>query len=159
MATTYYQLLEIPKNAKRNEIKASYRRKAKIYHPDVTKNPEICKEFIKIHEAYIILSDKEKRAIYDKTLAPTLRDDVYLWCYNIPNPLKVFLLPLGIFLMLLPVLLQILSLAVYIPAVIIVKPLEHKEKNLTKSIILTHRKVIGYFDVFGKIGSSIITIV
>jgi curved DNA-binding protein CbpA len=156
---TYYQLLEVPKDADQNAIKASYRRKAKMYHPDAnggsSENETLFKE---ISEAYVVLSDEDKRAEYDKTLAPILRDDVYLWCYDIPNPVKWFLAPLGIFFMLVPSILHILSLVFYIPAVLVVMPFDGKEKKLTKSVIVTHQNAINGFKVFGKIGSSMITI-
>jgi DnaJ-class molecular chaperone len=64
----YYDILEIPKNSNDTEIKKAYRRLAMKWHPD--KNPDNAEEaalrFQLIGEAYDVLSDMEKRAIYDK---------------------------------------------------------------------------------------------
>ena len=63
----YYQLLNINKNASASEIKKAYRGLAKKYHPD--KNPnnkEAEDKFKEINEAYQVLSDTEKKSIYDR---------------------------------------------------------------------------------------------
>jgi len=64
----YYTLLDISKNADENDIKKAYRKLAMKWHPD--KNPnnkeEAEKNFKKISEAYEVLSDKDKRGLYDK---------------------------------------------------------------------------------------------
>lgn len=63
----YYEILEIERNAGEDEIKKSYRRLAVKYHPD--KNPgnsEAEEKFKKVSEAYQVLSDREKRARYDR---------------------------------------------------------------------------------------------
>lgn len=62
----YYEVLNIPKTATSEEIKIAYRKLAKKYHPDVNpgnKNAE--EKFKKINEAYTVLSDPEKRKMYD----------------------------------------------------------------------------------------------
>ncbi len=63
----YYEVLEVNKNATDDEIKKSYRRLAKKYHPDLNKGDKAAEEkFKEISEAYEILMDKAKRANYDK---------------------------------------------------------------------------------------------
>lgn len=63
----YYEILEITRNADKAEIKKAYRKMAMQYHPD--KNPgdkESEEKFKAINEAYQVLSDDEKKSIYDR---------------------------------------------------------------------------------------------
>ena len=66
----YYTILGLTKNAKEKEIKKAYRKLALKYHPDKTKKEKDKEEaeniFVKVSEAYSVLSDKKKRDIYDK---------------------------------------------------------------------------------------------
>lgn len=69
MEESYYEILGINKNASKDEIKKAYRKLAKKYHPDrlnENERKEGEEKFKKIGEAYEILSDDEKRKIYDK---------------------------------------------------------------------------------------------
>ncbi len=59
----YYSILEIQANASNEAIKRSYRRLSKLYHPDI--NPRGGEQFKDINEANSILSDSEKRKVYD----------------------------------------------------------------------------------------------
>jgi molecular chaperone DnaJ len=61
----YYQILEINNNSDINEIKKSYRRLSKKYHPDVSKENDAALIFSKITQAYDILSSEELRREYD----------------------------------------------------------------------------------------------
>lgn len=60
----YYKILGVDKSASEEEIKKAYRRLAHKHHPDKTGGDE--KAFKKVSEAYQILSNKEKRAQYDR---------------------------------------------------------------------------------------------
>lgn len=63
----YYDILGVSRNASDEEIKRAYRRLAKQYHPDRTKNdPAATAKFKEVSEAYEVLSDKQKRAQYDQ---------------------------------------------------------------------------------------------
>ena len=65
MAKSLYKTLEISEGASEAEIKKAYRKLARIYHPDVNKDPEAEDKFKEINSAYEILSDKEKKQQYD----------------------------------------------------------------------------------------------
>ena len=59
----YYELLGVPKNASDQDLKSAFKKKAMQYHPDKGGDPE---KFKQINEAYQILSDAEKRQMYDQ---------------------------------------------------------------------------------------------
>jgi len=62
----YYQTLGVARDAPADAIKKAYRRLARKYHPDVSKEPDAGKRMAEINEANTVLSDPEKRAAYDQ---------------------------------------------------------------------------------------------
>ena len=68
MKKNYYEVLEISYKATQAEIKESYRKLVKIYHPDANHDRDTTKEFQIISEAYTILSDPAKRREYDLSI-------------------------------------------------------------------------------------------
>jgi curved DNA-binding protein len=65
-AQDYYEALEVSRDASEDEIRQSYRRLARRYHPDVNKEAGAEDRFKQISEAYDVLRDPEKRARYDR---------------------------------------------------------------------------------------------
>src|SRR5918999_4743579 len=61
----YYKILGVARNAGEDEIKKAYRKLARKYHPDVSKETNAKEKFQEVSEAYETLRDKEKRAAYD----------------------------------------------------------------------------------------------
>ena len=62
-----YEHLEVQPGASQAEIKKSFFKLAKMYHPDVNKTPEAKKRYLEITEAYETLSNEQKRKVYDAT--------------------------------------------------------------------------------------------
>ncbi len=62
----YYKVLGVERHASQAEIKKAYRRLARKYHPDVSKEPNAEARFKEIGEAYEVLKDQEKRNAYDQ---------------------------------------------------------------------------------------------
>ncbi|MDD3149541.1 MAG: molecular chaperone DnaJ [Candidatus Gastranaerophilales bacterium] len=66
MARDYYEVLGIEKNASADEIKRAFRKKARELHPDVNKAQDAEEKFKELGQAYEVLSDTEKRSMYDR---------------------------------------------------------------------------------------------
>ncbi len=63
----YYQILGVSRNASAESIRKAFRCKAKVLHPDINHGGS-SSDFLKINEAYQVLSDEGKRRIYDQRL-------------------------------------------------------------------------------------------
>jgi curved DNA-binding protein len=62
----YYTIVGVPRDATADDIKRAYRRLARKYHPDVSKDPQAEARFKELGEAYEVLKDPVKRAAYDR---------------------------------------------------------------------------------------------
>ena len=62
----YYDILEVTREATADEIKRAYRKMARKFHPDISKEPNAEERFKQAGEAYEVLKDAEKRAAYDQ---------------------------------------------------------------------------------------------
>lgn len=62
----YYNILGVDKKATQDQIKHAYRRLARKYHPDVSKEEHAEEKFKNLQEAYEVLKDPEKRSAYDQ---------------------------------------------------------------------------------------------
>ncbi|XP_042466593.1 chaperone protein DnaJ-like isoform X3 [Zingiber officinale] len=98
-SSCYYSLLGIRRDAYHSEIRAAYRRLALRWHPDrwakesAAASCEAKRRFQRIQEAYSVLSDTSKRAIYDAGLYDPLDDDDQVLPkrkYGIPSKNVVF---------------------------------------------------------------------
>lgn len=63
----YYRILNIEKNASQEEIKKAYRKLSRKYHPD-NAGEQAREQFDRVQEAYGVLGDEEKRAVYDERM-------------------------------------------------------------------------------------------
>lgn len=62
----YYKIMGLERTASQDDIKRAYRKLARKYHPDVSKEPKAEEKFKEVGEAYEVLKDAEKRKAYDE---------------------------------------------------------------------------------------------
>ncbi|MBP9940957.1 MAG: DnaJ domain-containing protein [Comamonas sp.] len=67
----YYKILGVAKDASADEIKKAYRKMARKYHPDISKEPDAALRMAEVNEANAVLSDPEKRKAYDQLGDPS----------------------------------------------------------------------------------------
>ncbi|WIA22066.1 hypothetical protein OEZ85_004411 [Tetradesmus obliquus] len=94
-ARDFYDTLGVPRTADKKAIKQAYRQKARKFHPDVNKDPGAEDTFKAIGEAYEVLSDDNKRAIYDKFGEAGLKGDAFggmggMGGFQSANPMDIF---------------------------------------------------------------------
>lgn len=70
----YYKIFNLSKNCTQDQIKKAYRKAAIFWHPDKNKSPNAHEKFIQINEAYEILSNEEKRMVYDKIYTKIIKN-------------------------------------------------------------------------------------
>jgi molecular chaperone DnaJ len=73
VANDYYGILGVRRDAGAEEIKKAYRRLARELHPDVNPDPQLQERFKEVTQAYEVLSDPEKRQMYDLGADPFAR--------------------------------------------------------------------------------------
>lgn len=66
MKKDFYEILDVSKNASKDEIKSAYRKSALKFHPDRNKSPDAEEKFKEINEAYEVLSNDQKKTAYDQ---------------------------------------------------------------------------------------------
>lgn len=86
----FYSVLGVSKNASKAEIKSAYRKLARSYHPDVNKEPGAEQKFKDISNAYEVLSDDDKRSIYDRYGEAGLKGSAGMGNGDFSNPFDIF---------------------------------------------------------------------
>lgn len=86
----YYKILGVEKTANQEKIKSAFRTLARKYHPDVNKEPDAEERFKEINEAFMVLSDEEKRSVYDRFGHEGLRSAGGMPDWNTIDPFEIF---------------------------------------------------------------------
>ncbi len=86
----YYEVLRVGKSASQDEIKSAFRNLARKYHPDVNKEPDAEERFKEINEAFVVLSNEEKRSVYNRFGHEGLRRAGGMPDWNTIDPFEIF---------------------------------------------------------------------
>lgn len=86
----YYEVLGVERTCTQVEIKSAFRTLARKYHPDVNKEPDAEERFKEINEAFMILSDDQKRSVYDRFGHEGLRNAGGMPDWNTVDPFDIF---------------------------------------------------------------------
>ncbi len=86
----YYEILCVSRTASQDEIKSAFRSLARKYHPDVNNSSDAEENFKEINEAFMVLSDQEKRSIYDRFGHEGLRSTGGMPDWNNIDPFEIF---------------------------------------------------------------------
>jgi molecular chaperone DnaJ len=86
----YYEILGVEKTANQEKLKSAFRNLARKYHPDVNKEPDAEERFKEINEAFMVLSDEEKRSVYDRFGHEGLRSAGGMPDWNTIDPFEIF---------------------------------------------------------------------
>jgi len=86
----YYEILGVEKTANQEKIKSAFRTLARKYHPDVNKESDAEERFKEINEAFMVLSDEEKRSVYDRFGHEGLRSAGGMPDWNTIDPFEIF---------------------------------------------------------------------
>jgi len=86
----YYEVLGVSKSCSKEELKSAFRKLARQYHPDVNNSPDAEEHFKEINEAFMVLSDDEKRSIYDRFGHEGLRSAGGMPDWNTMDPFDIF---------------------------------------------------------------------
>ena len=89
IAESLYDVLGVSQTATPSEIRSAYRKLALKLHPDKEQTADSTERFIKVSEAYAILSDKSKRADYDSSWSQYANDFANAWSFSLSDALDV----------------------------------------------------------------------
>lgn len=90
MGRDFYSVLGVPRNASAEDIKKAYKRQALLFHPDKNKSQGAEERFKKVSEAYSVLTDPNKRQIFDTYGEEGLKNEGGFGCGFFADPVNIF---------------------------------------------------------------------